>query len=62
MYDKPVMHTAVRKLQEVCKQYDVLLSKAALRWLVFHSALGDGDGMILGGEQGRAIGAIRKDL
>lgn len=48
MYDKPDMHAAVRKLQQTCTAHGMLLSEAALRWLYFHSALEEGDGIILG--------------
>jgi len=48
MYDKPVMHEAMRKLQECCNSHGLSLVEAALRWLCYHSALGSADGVILG--------------
>ncbi len=48
--DKPVMHAAVRQLQFVLDDCDGLsMAEASLRWLMHHSALGGGDGIILGG-------------
>ena len=48
LYDKPEMHSAVRKLQDGGLQHEIGLSEAALRWLFYHSALQAGDGIILG--------------
>lgn len=48
MYDKAVMHAAIEKLQHACKQHGVSLIEAALRWMLYHSALQANDGFILG--------------
>ena len=48
MYDKPVMHEAIRKLRKACDSHGISLTDAALRWLCYHSVLGDADGIILG--------------
>ena len=47
-FDKPEIHDALRKLHAVCQKHEVALSEVCLRWLVHHSALSRGDGIILG--------------
>jgi len=47
-YNKPSMHSAVRQLKEVCEPHGIGLPEVAIRWLVHHSALRDGDGIIIG--------------
>lgn len=49
-YDDPAMHQAIWKLKEACDAVSpqIPLQDAALRWLMHHSALGDGDGIIFG--------------
>lgn len=39
-YDKPVMHSAVEKLQDVIHPLNLTLAEVSLRWLAYHSALG----------------------
>lgn len=50
-YDKPLMHAAVRKLQDVIKPLSLSLTEVAVRWLVYHSMLGADDGIIFGGSK-----------
>lgn len=52
-YDRPAMHDAIRKLKEACDSTSppLTLQEAALRWIVNHSALGDGDGVIVGAKR-----------
>ncbi|KAK3955819.1 NADP-dependent oxidoreductase domain-containing protein [Pseudoneurospora amorphoporcata] len=49
-YDDPAMHQAIWTLKEACDAVSphILLQDAALRWLMHHSALGEGDGIIFG--------------
>ncbi|OTB16244.1 hypothetical protein K445DRAFT_317223 [Daldinia sp. EC12] len=47
-YDKPEFHDAVRKLLEAIEPLGIKPSEAALRWLAYHSVLGEDDGIILG--------------
>lgn len=47
-YDKPSMHSAVKKLQAKLASYGIGLPEASLRWLYYHSALGKDDAVILG--------------
>lgn len=49
LYDKPVMHEAMRHLTTVCSEEGVSATEASLRWLLHHSALIDGDAIIIGG-------------
>ncbi len=47
-YDKPQFHDAIRSLLAVVEPLDISPTGAALRWLAYHSALGEKDGIILG--------------
>lgn len=58
-YDKPAMHEAVIKLQEYIRPSGMELSEVALRWLVWHSGLGEGDGVVLGGSR---VSQIERNL
>lgn len=48
LYDKPQMHTAIRDLHAFLQPRGVSMVGASLRWLKYHSALGEDDGIILG--------------
>jgi aflatoxin B1 aldehyde reductase len=48
MYDKPEMHAAITDLQDTIEPLRISGSQACLRWIYYHSMLGDGDGVILG--------------
>lgn len=52
-YDKPEMHDVIRNLDAVCKAATppISLQQACLRWLMHHSALQEGDGIILGAKR-----------
>jgi aflatoxin B1 aldehyde reductase len=50
-YDKPSMHEAAKKLQGAIRPLGLTLSEVAMRWLIYHSALGEGDGFIVGGSK-----------
>ncbi|KAI8960021.1 Aldo/keto reductase [Daldinia sp. FL1419] len=47
-YDKPEFHDAVRRLLEAIEPLGIKPSEAALRWIAYHSDLGEKDGIILG--------------
>lgn len=47
-YDRPQLHDAIRKLLEVIEPLGIRPTEAALRWLAYHSLLGESDGIILG--------------
>ncbi|KAJ5638422.1 hypothetical protein N7528_000812 [Penicillium herquei] len=47
-YDKPQIHASMTELLQALEPYDITGSEACLRWIFYHSALGDGDGVILG--------------
>ncbi|KAK3933934.1 NADP-dependent oxidoreductase domain-containing protein [Diplogelasinospora grovesii] len=68
-YDTPAMHDAIRKLKAVCDatEQPMSLQEVALRWLVHHSALRQGDGIILGAKrieqlEGNVAGARKGPL
>ena len=47
-YDKDSMHTAVKRLETEARKRKMPMTDIAIRWLVHHSALQDGDGIIIG--------------
>ncbi|PVI01612.1 Aldo/keto reductase [Periconia macrospinosa] len=49
-YNKESMHTAVRTLKTNADRHGLSLPTIAIRWLLHHSALQDGDGIIIGPE------------
>lgn len=61
-YDKSVMHEAVIKLQEAIKPMGLTLPEVAMRWLVYHSALSGGDGVIIGGSKLEQIEGNLRDV
>ena len=61
-YDKPVMHEAVIKLQEAIKPMGLTPPEVAMRWLVYHSALSRGDGVIVGGSKLEQIEGNLRDV
>ncbi|KAJ0302400.1 hypothetical protein Brms1b_012029 [Colletotrichum noveboracense] len=48
LWDKESLHNAQRKLNAAIKDVGITSIEAALRWAYYHSALGQGDGIILG--------------
>lgn len=62
MYDKPSMHTGIRDLQAVLKSHDITLTEASLRWIVYHSALKEGDGVTLGASSISHVKANTEDI
>lgn len=48
MYDKPLMHSTMKELHAFLEPRGIPAAEASLRWMAYHSALGDGDGMIIG--------------
>ncbi len=47
-FDHPVIHEAIKKFCAECEEHGISSTEASFRWLVNHSALRDGDGIILG--------------
>lgn len=45
------MHEAVTKLQGFIKPLGLTLTEVSMRWLMFHSGLGEGGGVIIGGSR-----------
>lgn len=50
-YDKPALHAAVEKFGVIAMESGCGRGELALRWVVFHSRLGEGDAVILGGSR-----------
>ena len=42
------LHSAMRKFNEETKLYNLTPIEIAIRWIIYHSALGDQDGVIIG--------------
>jgi aflatoxin B1 aldehyde reductase len=47
-YDNPELHQAVLKIEEAGRHFGICVREVALRWIFYHSALGKGDGIIIG--------------
>jgi aflatoxin B1 aldehyde reductase len=47
-FDKPGVHAALKKFYQVCEQHGLTSTEASLRWIMYHSKLGDEDAIILG--------------
>ena len=47
-YDKPIWHDTIVKLRSLCDEHGVTMPEAALRWIMYHSALKAADGVIVG--------------
>ena len=62
MYDKPVMHSVMEELQSFLQPRGVSPAEASLRWLCYHSALGEDDGIILGASKISQFEANMEDL
>lgn len=64
VFDRPETHEAVRGLAAVLGPLGISNIEAALRWLYYHSLLGEGDGIILGASRTEQVvenvAAIRK--
>lgn len=48
VYDKPDMHASMIDLLDAIEPLQITGQEACLRWLYYHSALVEGDGVILG--------------
>lgn len=63
LYDKPSMHTALNNLQAtILEPLGISSAEAALRWICFHSALGEADSVILGSSRIRQIVQNVRDI
>lgn len=51
MFDHPEVHEAVKRLAVACEKQGISMVDASLRWVIYHSQLGDGDGIIIGGSK-----------
>lgn len=60
-YNRQKMHDAIRALKSLCDEEGVSLQEASLRWLVWHSKLGEGDAVILGAKKEAQLESNVKD-
>eukprot|EP00746_Dinoflagellata_sp_MGD_P040999 gnl/MRDRNA2_/MRDRNA2_199015_c0_seq1.p1 gnl/MRDRNA2_/MRDRNA2_199015_c0~~gnl/MRDRNA2_/MRDRNA2_199015_c0_seq1.p1 ORF type:complete len:258 (-),score=46.49 gnl/MRDRNA2_/MRDRNA2_199015_c0_seq1:366-1139(-) len=56
-YGKKELFEALSTLTEACKKADIPINDVALRWLMYHSCLHDGDGVIVGASRTEHIEA-----
>lgn len=63
-YDKPALHEAIKALRALSEGRAIGMDELSLRWLVFHSALREGDAIIAGASRveqlERNLAQIRK--
>ncbi|KAI0154182.1 Aldo/keto reductase [Xylariaceae sp. FL1272] len=62
MYDRPEFHDAVRGLLAVIEPLGIKPTEAALRWVAYHSVLGEKDGVILGATKPEQLVANMEDI
>lgn len=55
MFLKDKIVAAIRKLTATCQENNLTILEASIRWIKFHSALGDDDAMILGASSDRQL-------
>ena len=48
LFGSETLHTAMKRFGEECAAQNFTTAEVALRWVFHHSALGDGDGVIIG--------------
>lgn len=46
--DKPELHEAIKRYGALSERVGIGMDELSLRWIVHHSALGEGDGVIMG--------------
>lgn len=49
------LHSAMRRFNEEMKLYNVTPIEVAIRWIIYHSALGDEDGVIIGASKAEQV-------
>ncbi|KAI9849521.1 MAG: hypothetical protein M1837_004141 [Sclerophora amabilis] len=69
LYDKPPMDLAIRHLHKAIQTYNLenresamTMTEVSLRWIVYHSMLGGGDGVILGASTVSQLGDNLRDI
>ncbi|KAI4151787.1 MAG: hypothetical protein LQ340_003295 [Diploschistes diacapsis] len=55
-YDKPSMHEVNERLRALAQEQDIPMEALAMRWLLYHSALEEEDGVIFGASNPRQAG------
>lgn len=61
-YDKPEFHNAIHELNRIIEPLGISSTGAALRWLAYHSELGEEDGIILGASKVEQVVQNVKDI
>ena len=55
LYGAEALQDAFKKFEAAVKGHDMSSREAALRWLYWHSKLGEGDGIILGASKAMQV-------
>ncbi|KAF7883332.1 uncharacterized protein EAF02_005252 [Botrytis sinoallii] len=61
-YDNEPTHSTMKEFIALLQPYDITPSEAALRWIYYHSALQEGDGVILGASNPAQISLNAADI
>lgn len=62
VYDRPDFHKTVNELKRIIEPLGISPTGAALRWLAYHSELGEKDGIILGASKIEQLQQNVKDI
>lgn len=62
IYDRPDFHNKVNELKRIIEPLGISPTGAALRWLAYHSELGEEDGIILGASKIEQLQQNVKDI
>jgi aflatoxin B1 aldehyde reductase len=62
IYDQPEFHEKIHRLLRIIEPLGISPTGAALRWLAYHSLLGEGDGIILGARRGEQVEENVRDI
>lgn len=54
-YDRAEFHDAIRAVEAVIKPLNITMPQVAMRWLAYHSLLGENDGIILGATRAEQV-------
>jgi aflatoxin B1 aldehyde reductase len=57
-YDKPSMHSAMQQLKVSCEREGISMMDASLRWVAYHSGLGEADEMVFGATTSAQIATV----
>lgn len=62
LYDKKEMHDAILKLQDIIEPLNISGPESCLRWIRYHSMLGEDDGIIIGARTSSQLSQNMSDI